>query len=132
MRFRNPLPKSPKDWLVEISKAYLDAQETIPFGRLIDHIMTDKDLFHLAPVLCLKFRGIPRSKKRLDKITEAALSSYIATEENVGEVFEIPQLSFAFCYLASHFALDILDENQVSALMDYMEKEYKHLVRLTR
>ena len=74
-----PPPSIPKAWLKEIAAAYLDAEEAIPFGPLAGVAITKKDLFHLAPSVCLKFRGMEQSKKNIKKVTEAALSSYVAT-----------------------------------------------------
>lgn len=80
-----PLPSAPKAWLKEIAAAYLDAEEAIPFGPLAGATITKKDLFHLAPSVCIKFRGLERSKTNIKKVTEAALSSYIATLDTAPE-----------------------------------------------
>ncbi len=51
------LPQNPVEWLEEIRDAMVDACDTKPFGILTGHPITDADLFHLAPLVCLKFRG---------------------------------------------------------------------------
>ncbi len=40
--------------------------------------------------VCLKFRGIKRTKARLDRATEAMLSSYVATEDQSDGIFANP------------------------------------------
>ena len=128
----HPIPPTLEAWLNEIALAYRDAHETIAFGKLIDHPVAEKDLFHLSPALCMKFRGIKRSKSKLKRATEAALSSYVATEKVVGDLFDVPQMVFAFCYVASHLGLDMLDEDESAEIIDYVEHNLKHLVELTK
>jgi hypothetical protein len=54
---KRPLPRTSAQWLDEIKLAIDDAREAEPFGRLIGQPVTDASLFHLAPLVCLKFRG---------------------------------------------------------------------------
>jgi hypothetical protein len=131
LSFRNEIPSTPKDWLEEISKAYLDAFEAIPFGKFVGQKITPEDLFHLGPSLCLKFRGLKRTKSNLKKATDAALTSYVATKEVVGDLFDIPQMSFAFSYIASHYGLDLMDENMSTKLLEYIEENLDQLINLT-
>jgi hypothetical protein len=132
MKHKTKIPKTPEDWLIEISQAYRDACEAIPFGVLVGQKITHKDIFHLGPATCLKFRGIKQTKGNIEKATEAALTSYVATEEIVGELFETPQMSFAFSYLASHYGLDLADEKMLTELLDYIENNLKKLISLTK
>ena len=131
MKAKNPMPKTKKAWLKEIARAFIDARETIPFGKLIGESIGDKDLFLLAPDVCLKFRGINKTKTIRDKASEAALSSYVATKDVVGEILGIPQISFAFCYLASHFGLGIVDESLVTEVMGYIEDNKETIIAMT-
>ena len=131
MKHKTLIPKTPEDWLLEITKAYRDACEAIPFGVLVGQKITHKDIFHLGPCTCLKFRGIKQTKQNLEKATEAALTSYMATEEIVGKLFQIPQMAFAFSYLASHYGLDLVDEKMLTELLDYIENNLKKLISLT-
>jgi hypothetical protein len=62
-----------------------------------------------------------RSKRITREITEAALASYVATEsEGLGSLRD-PRVAFAFTYLTSHFAFNLLTEQQVAELMGYIE-----------
>lgn len=131
MKAKNGIPESPEAWLEEIARAYLDALETLPFGKLAGQKIEPKDLFHLGPPVCLKFRGVKRSKKNLKRATEAALSSYVATKEIVGDLFDIPQMSFAFCYLASHFGLELIEENLSTEILDFVESRLDNLIAMT-
>ena len=85
--------------------------------------MTEDDLYHLAPATCLKFRGIKNTKKLLKQATESALSSLVATASFYKDVLLNPMLSFSFCYMSSHFGLDIIEEDLVNETMDYIEKK---------
>jgi hypothetical protein len=117
----NPLPTSREAWLNEIARAFHDSSEAIPFGPLAGASFGASELFHLGPVTALKIRGIPRSKRIVRQITEAALASYVATvSEGAGSLTD-PRVAFAFTYLASYFALKLVTERQVAELMDYIE-----------
>jgi hypothetical protein len=115
------MPNSSKEWLLEIAEAYLDAYDAIPFGKFVGQKITEKELFHMTPHICLKFRGIKKSKKNVNKATDAMLASYVATEDQTEDIFRNPHLAFCFGYLACHFALGLLTENEVAGIMDYME-----------
>jgi hypothetical protein len=117
----NPLPASREAWLNEIARALRDASEAIPFGPLAAASFGVDELFHLGPVTALKFRGMRRSKRTVREITEAALASYVATRSEGSGSLKDPRVAFAFTYLTSHFALNLLTEHQVTELMDYIE-----------
>lgn len=125
-----PLPSAPKAWLKEIAAAYLDAEEAIPFGPLAGATITKKDLFHLAPAVCIKFRGLERSKTNIKKVTEAALSSYIATLDTAPEAMADPQMAFAFCYIASHFGMGLVTDEEATGILEYVEKHLDELRRM--
>ena len=129
---KRPLPASLEAWLVEIAAAYQDARDVIPFGPAVGEPFGEAQLFHLAPTLALKMRGLPRSARKLARATEAALASYIATRDGAPEVFTNPHVSFAFCYLASHHGLGLLDEAQTEEVMDQVERKRRSLARLIK
>lgn len=131
MNFKNPIPVSPQSWLKEIAKAYLDAIEILPFGKLTGQRIDRKNLYQLGPAICIKFRGVRNSKDNLKKATDAALYSFVASEKLVGKLFDTAQVSFAFCYLASHYGLGILDEKTLDKNFDYIEKHVDDLVGFT-
>ena len=131
LKIKNPIPQNNEEWPNEIAKAYLDAHETKSFGKLIGQSIKEKNLYQLAPALCLKFRGIKKTENIYRKATEAALRSYVASEDTGGDIFRIPQLSFAFCHLANHFGLDILAENRVAEIMDFLVDNRTELIQIT-
>jgi len=131
MQSANPTPRNPKAWLDEIALAYRDVCEALPFGKLTGQPMRESDLFHLGPAVCLKFRGMKNSKPNLKRATDVALSSYVATREIVGDLFDVPLMSFAFCYVASHLGLDLVNEEECSEILDYVERNLKNLVKMT-
>ena len=53
--------------------------------------------------------------------TEAALCSYVASQEQAGSAFDDPYLAFAFCYLASHFGLGLISEEYINEVMAFLE-----------
>jgi len=116
-----PLPTSREGWLIEIARALRDASEAIPFGPLVGASFGAAELFHLGPVIAFKFRGMRRSKRVLREIEEAALASYVTTASEGSGSLKDSRVAFAFTYLASHFALDLLTEKEVAELMDYIE-----------
>ena len=129
---KRPLPASLEAWLVEIAVAYQDARDAIPFGPAVGEPFGEAQLFHLAPTVVLKMRGLPRSARKLARATEAALASYIATRDVTPDVFANPHISFAFCYLASHHGLGLLDETQTEEVMNYVERKRRPLARLIK
>ena len=121
------IPQTKSEWIEEIAAAYSDAEEAIPFGTLVGQDIQEADLFLLAPEICMKFRGIRRTKAKLEKASNAALSSYVATKDLGGHILDGPYISFAFCYLASHFALELVGESEVDEIMTYIEVHRKEL-----
>jgi len=120
-----PLPSTPDQWLKEIVLAWKDARETKPFARLTGTKLTDADLFHLAPVVCLKFRGRKLTGKEADRVTKGALANYVANtgpEAPVQGLETMPQLAFALCYVAAHLVLDLVDEQTAAEVLDYCEE----------
>ncbi|MDG6028149.1 MAG: hypothetical protein E3K40_15900 [Candidatus Brocadia sp.] len=118
------MPHSPGTWIDEIAEAYYDAYEVKPFGVFVGQKITGKDLFHITPSLCLKFRGIERTEANVDRATEAMLSSYAATESQNEGIFADPHLAFSFGYLASHYGVGLLTEDEVREIMVYLEDNH--------
>lgn len=96
-------------------------------AKLMGRKVGENDLFQLAPIICLKVRGLPRTKDLEAKATEAALSTYIATESHYPETVANAQLAFALAYLASHYGLDLLTEDEVEEIMDFIARKQKQL-----
>jgi hypothetical protein len=128
------VPTTREAWLQEIAAAYADAHLAIPFGPLVGAELTENELFHLAPAVCLKFRGLARSKAALERATEAALASYVAmTVRDAKSLARLssPHMAFAFCYVAAHFGLDLVTEDEASGALDYIARHRKELARKT-
>jgi len=113
-----PLPQTAAQWIDEVNAAYDDAREALPFTPLVGVAADVRDLFHLAPHVAIKFRGLPESKRSI--AVEAALTSYVASQDKAP--VHDPLLAFAFCYLASHFGLDLVSKGAVEEVMDLMER----------
>src|SRR5262249_13357298 len=72
-----PLPKTHGQWLKEILLAMTDARGAKPFAGLTGTTLTDADLFHLAPLVCPKFRGRKLAGPEADRVTKGALAHYV-------------------------------------------------------
>ena len=119
------LPKTPDQWLKEIVLAMKDAREAKPFGRLVGTRITEADLFHLAPLVCLKFRGRATAGEEADRVTKGALANYVVNtgpEARARGLTSNPQMAFALCYVASHLILGLVDEVTASAILDYCDE----------
>jgi SEC-C motif len=119
-----PLPKSSDQWLTEIRLAWKDARETKSFAHMTGSNVTDADLFHLAPLVCLKFRGREITGKEADKVTKGALANYVVNtgpDAKVQGLESNPKMAFALCYVAAHLILDLVDEQTAGEILDFCE-----------
>lgn len=121
---RSP-PRTPEGWLLEIRLAIKDARETEPVGRMIGQPITDANLFHLAPLVCLKFRGRTPVGREADRVTETALANYVANSDPDGVNHSLgprPLMAFALCFVTAHLALDLVDQEQAEAILNHCEE----------
>ena len=119
------LPRTREGWLLEIRLAIKDARETEPFGRLIGEPVTDANLFHLAPLVCLKFRGRKLTGREADRVTKVALANFVVNSAPEGVDHGLatkPLLAFALCYVTAHLALDLVDERDAEAILNHCEE----------
>ena len=122
---KRSLPRTPEKWLEEIKLAIADAGETKAFGPLVGQRITDADLFHLAPLVALKFRGRKTRGAEADRVTKTGLANYVVNSDPDGIDHGLeanPTLGFALCYVAAHLALDLLDEQEADAILVYCEE----------
>ena len=77
-----PLPQTPAQWLTEIVLAIADAAGAIPFGPMTGTEITTSTLFHLAPLVCLKFRGKKQTGREAKRVTSIACRSPGTRPEN--------------------------------------------------
>jgi hypothetical protein len=120
-----PLPRTPAEWLEEVKLAIDDAKEAKPIGRLIGVTITDATLFHLAPRVCLKFRGRKLRGREADRVTKVALANYVVNSDPERADHGLgtkPMLAFAVCYVTAHLALDLIDEAQAEAVLNLCEE----------
>jgi hypothetical protein len=64
-----PISRTVAGWSKQIRLAIADARGAEPFGRLIGEPITDANLFHLVPLVCLKFRGRKLVGREADRVT---------------------------------------------------------------
>ncbi len=117
------LPTTPDEWLDEIRLAVTDASGNEPFDRLIREPDRAVNLFHLAPLTCLKFRGLDyRDEELRNRVTEGALATYVANSNPDGIDHGLesrPLLAFAVCYVTSHYVLDLINEADAESVLDF-------------
>jgi hypothetical protein len=121
---KHPLPRTPAEWFEEIQLAIADASEAAPFGPLVGTEVTAANLFHLAPLVCLKFRGRKLKGREAERVTKVALANYVVNSDPEGinhGLEQRPVMGFALCYVATHLALDLLNEKQAEAILIYCE-----------
>jgi len=122
---KRPLPRTTAGWFKEIKLAIDDARGAGPFGELIGEPITDANLFHLAPLVCLKFRGRKLVGSVANRVTETALANYVVNSDPDGVDHGLeskPLLAFAVCYVTAHLALDLIDEKTAEAILNYCEE----------
>ena len=125
LNLKYPLPNTPAQWLKEIRLAIADASEAMPFGEVLGEPISDANLFHLAPVVCLKFRGLKRTGSEAKRVTKVALANYVVNSDPDGIDHGLehrPLMAFTLCYVAAHLALDLLDEAKAETILNYCEK----------
>ena len=121
---KRPLPRTPAQWLKEIKLAIADAADAEPFGRAIGEVITEANLFSVAPLVCLKFRGRKLKGREADRVIKVALANYVANSDPEGVdhgLEQRPLMAFTLCYVAAHLALDLVDEQQAEAILTYCE-----------
>jgi hypothetical protein len=122
---KRPLPTTTSEWLEEIRLAIEDARGAGPFGDRAEVSAADANLFHLAPLVCLKFRGKKLKGREATRVTKVALANYVVNSDPGGINHGLeakPLLAFALCYITSHLALDLVDEVQAEAILNYCEE----------
>lgn len=121
----HPLPRTPVEWLDEIKLAIADTAEAKPFGPIVGESITDTNQFHLAPLVCLKFRGRKTRGREAERVTEIALANYVVNSDPNGidhGLQQKPLMAFILCYVAAHLALDLVNEQEAEAILNYCEK----------
>ena len=100
-------------------------QRSSSIAPLVGTTIGEADLYHLAPLVCLKFRGLDiKDEKLRDRVTEGALANYVANVDRaeVGNGLKTrPLLAFALCYVTSHLVLDLIDEQRAESVLDHCE-----------
>jgi hypothetical protein len=72
----HPIPHTVSDWFDEIRLAIADAGGSAPVRNQTNQRATNVNLFHLAPLVCLKFRGKKPTGREAKRVTETALANY--------------------------------------------------------
>jgi hypothetical protein len=122
---KRPVPSTTSGWFKEIKQAIADARGAGPLGDLIGDPTTDANLFHLAPLVCLKFRDRKLVGPVANRVTETALANYVVNSDPDGVDHGLeskPLLAFAVCYVTAHLALDLIDEKRAEAILNYCEE----------
>jgi len=121
MPSQKPLPTSNEGWVIELIEAYQDAKAAIPFAEASGHAMTESDLFHMAPLVCLKFRDLVSSEECQKNARQAAIGSYVANLEAGNRNLQDAVMAFSFCYLTAHFGLGLLSDDECQEILGFVE-----------
>ena len=124
------IPQNIDQWLEELSRAYREALDTIPFGDFVGETISEDKLFHLSPHITIKYRCIKRNKTNIKIATEAALSTYVANQDRDDLPIDDPLIIFSVCYLASHYGLGLLSSEEADRILLQVEKRRDELSKL--
>ena len=123
---KRKIPPMNELWLPEIEAAYKDEKQAMSFGYAVGSKITEHDLFQMASSVCLKFRGIKNTKKTRKKATDAALTSYVVNKDK-NPVLLGPYMAFSFCYILSHYGLELIRETEAEELFCYIEDDLEKI-----
>ncbi|WP_018293460.1 hypothetical protein [Mariprofundus ferrooxydans] len=121
MKNTREIPTSNEGWIIEIMDAYQDAKAALPFAAAAGREMHEADLFHMAPLVCLKFRDLGNSDELRKKARDAAIGSYIANHEAGNRNLYDPVMAFAFCYMLAHYGIGLVDEDKCQNILMFVE-----------
>ena len=124
------LPQTPAEWLEEIKLAIIDASEAKQRGILVGDPIREIDFFHWAPLVCLKFRGHEVEGAAAQRVRHEALWNYVINTDPDGidhGLEQNPLLAFCFCYVAAHYALHLVDEQQADTILTYCKRHLDEL-----
>ena len=127
---KRPIPENAEEWLQEIAEAYADAEDALPFTEILGDTIEEELLFTIAPMVALKFRGIPYSEQNRTRATDAALASYAANKELHPAELADHRFGFALAYLASHHGLDLVSPSVIDEVLEYVNVHRRGLAAL--
>ena len=110
------IPNTPDQWLDELAAAYASAKAFIQLGEAVDIGISEDNLFHLAPLTCLKRHGVLDAEAE-PKATNAALAAYASNIKDAR--LRAPHMRFIFCYIHALASIGILPEDEVARLMTF-------------
>jgi hypothetical protein len=116
----NPIPTTNSAWLDEVRSAFADASTALPFKKLLGKNANPAFFPVIASSLCAKYRDVPTSGHEFDLAAEATLASYEASAIYHAKSFEVPEVTFAFCYVASHFCYGLISEAETGRILGYL------------
>ncbi|RLL51924.1 hypothetical protein D8Y20_07900 [Mariprofundus sp. EBB-1] len=121
MTYPKPISTTNEGWIIEIIDAYKDAKAAIPFAEAAGKNISDADLFHMAPLVCLKFRDLLSSQESRTRAKDAAMGSYMANVEAGNRNMNDPVIAFSLCYIIAHYGLGLLDEEKCQSILMLVE-----------
>jgi len=121
MEYPRPIATSNEGWIIEIIDAYKDAKAAIPFAEAAGKQISEADLFHMAPLVCLKFRDLLSSGDCRTKAKDAAMGSYMANQEAGNRNMNDPIIAFSFCYITAHFGIGLVNEEKCQSILQLVE-----------
>jgi hypothetical protein len=121
MKYPRPIATSNEGWVIEIMDAYHDAEAAIPYAIAAGKALSESDLFHMAPLVALKFRDLMSSDECQKNARDAAIGSYTANQEAGNRNLDDPVMAFSFCYILAHYGLGLLNDKQCQNILMFVE-----------
>jgi hypothetical protein len=113
------LPRKIKQWAREAVNALGSAVRLAvsEYGEL--NQQTQQHLYKYCPMLCAKKRGI-KDKDQIVRISRYSLGERLSDFNIDPESKEHYSINFLLAYLDSHVALDVISEQKVHEVMEYI------------
>ena len=122
---QQPLPKTPAEWLHEIECAMVDAQKSKPLSGSGRQKGIEHSVCTSAAAACLQFRGRRLRDNAAIRVVLDVIEAYLANTDSDQVDLGLqgrPFRSFAFCYLAAHRSLGLLDVPQADAIFKFCDE----------
>ncbi len=84
--------------------------------------------------VAFKFRKLRLTEKEQDDVVMAVLANYLEHTDRKSPHY-VPgltrnhELAFALCYVATHFVLDLLSQEQAAAILEFCEERLERTPR---
>ena len=125
----SPVPRTSEAWLREVASAWNAAQKPTGLSTLTDLGVDECDRFQVAPIVCMRLRGLQGNNELLQKAVKEAFTTVEESGFTAETLEASPELVFALAYIASHVGAGLLKASTATEVVNFIED---HLDRLRR